>query len=135
MKAKFQITAKQANVITEKGVRAFVMERLLNSPFARAAVLNLDDKTVEIEIEGDRDQVRAFKEKLEKDVVERFGNPVISFSQVEEDASLEIPELMRSSQALLVGQLQKGIGVQLQILETLNNINQNLPERIAKALK
>ncbi|MFA4907800.1 MAG: hypothetical protein WC602_06010 [archaeon] len=46
MKGSFLITPDSENVITEKGVRAFVMERLLNSPFNKGAVFNIDKKTI-----------------------------------------------------------------------------------------
>lgn len=144
MKGHFFIKAKDANVITEKGVRAFVLESLLNSPFKRGAVFNVDEKTVEVQIEGDEAQIKKFKEKLEKEVIAKFGNPVINFTLFEEADLLEIPSLMRSSQALMVGQLQKGITVQLKILDKLDKLNaldelklelKKLPREIAKAIK
>lgn len=130
MKTSFLIKAKEPNTITEKGVRAFVMERLLNSSFDKGSVVNLNDKTVQVQIEGDEKEVRKFKEQLEKDVIAKFGNPVITFSDIEEITN-DIPNLLKSSQALMVGQLQKGISVQLDILSTLKNF----PEELAKILK
>ena len=67
-----------------------------------------------------------FKEKLEKEIIARFGNPIITFTGFAENRALEIPELMRSSQALIVGQLHKRITVQLKILGALKEIDQNL---------
>src|SRR3989344_99962 len=127
MKGSFLIVAKEKGIITEKGVRAFIMEGLLNSPFSRGSAFNLDEKTVKVQLEGDERQIREFIENLQKALVAQFGNPVISFAPFMEDSSLEIPELMRSSQALVVGQLQKGITVQLDILDTLKN----LPDKLA----
>ncbi|MFH1751476.1 MAG: hypothetical protein ABH821_00855 [archaeon] len=138
MKGSFLIKAEKENIVTEKGVRAFIIERLLNSPFARASAVNLDKKTVRVQLEGDEKQIKSFVESLEKDLVAQFGNPVISFTVFREDSSLEIPELMRSSQALMVGQLQKGIGVQLEIVEALKGMSReirSLPEELAKILK
>ena len=131
MKGSFLIKAKDANVITERGVRAFIIERLLNSPFSRGAVFNVDDRTIQVQLEGDEKQVNAFIQNLEKEIIARFGNPALSFTQFEENSALEVPELMRSSQALVVGQLQKGISVQLDILATLRM----LPAELAKAIK
>jgi acylphosphatase len=131
LKGSFCIKAEEENAITEKGVRAFIMERLLNSPFSKGSAVNVDAKTVQVQIEGDEKQVKAFMKKLEKEIVLQFGNPAISFTQFQEDNSLEIPDLMRSSQALVVGQLQKGINVQLDILSTLKQ----LPKELASALK
>lgn len=106
MKVSFLIKAKEENVITECGVRTFIMERLLNSPFAKASVSNLDNKTAQVLIEGDEKQVREFVQNLEREVIAQFGNPAVSFTQFQENPALEIPELMRSSQALVFGQLQ-----------------------------
>ncbi len=122
MRASFLIKAKEANVITEKGVRAFVMERLLNSPFEKGSVANLDDKTVQVRIEGDEKGIQKFKQQLERDMATKFGNPVISFSNIEQTAD-KIPTLLKSSHALVVGQLEKGIDVQLKILQSLESMN------------
>ncbi|MDD5148019.1 MAG: hypothetical protein PHH08_00975 [Candidatus ainarchaeum sp.] len=116
------IKAREKNVVPEKGVRAFIMERLLNSPFQKASVSNLDSKTVEIKLEGDERQIREFVQNLEKALIAEFGNPAISFTVFEENPALEVPELMRSSQALMVGQLQKGVNVQLEILTALKQM-------------
>ncbi len=152
MRGHFFIKAKQPNIITEKGVRAFITEKLLNSPFARGAAINIDDRVVEVQLEGDEQQIKKFKEQLEKEVTTKFGNPIVFFTEFKEDQRLEIPELMRSSQALMVGQLQKGINVQLKILDKLNTLDEiksgfkelkdelklelrSLPREIAKAIK
>ena len=105
-----------------------VVERTV---WIQAAAFNLDEKTVKVQLEGDERQIREFIENLQKALVAQFGNPVISFAPFMEDSSLEIPELMRSSQALVVGQLQKGITVQLDILDTLKN----LPDKLADVLE
>ncbi len=141
MNASFLIRAKEPNVITEKGVRVFVMERLLNSSFDKGSVVNLDDKTVQVRLEGDENEIRKFKELLEKEIIAKFGNPIIVFTQVQETTD-NVPVLLKSSQALMVGQLHKGINVQLEILDTLRNMRadtlttfRNLPEEIARALR
>jgi len=145
MKGGFFIKAKEGNAITEKGVKAFIMERLLNSPFKKGCALNIDDKTVRVELEGDEKQIKEFIKNLEKALIARLGNPAVSFTAFEENQALEIPALMRSSQALVVGQLEKGISVQLEILETLKNMGdtlknmgqsiKDLPREFTKALK
>lgn len=127
MKADFLIRAKEANSITEKGVRAFVMERLLNSSFEKGCVANLDDKTVHVQIEGDEKDIMKFKERLEKDMNAKFGNPTIVFSDIRQTTQ-SIPSLLKSSQALMVGQLEKGIDVQLKILHSLDSMHHELKE-------
>ena len=131
MRGSFLIISKDEKIITEKGLRAFVMEKLLNSSFSKGAVISVGEKTVEVRLEGDEKHIKEFKKELEKELLYKFGNPVIIFTEFKEDILLEIPKIMRASQALLVGQLSKGIGVQLQILDVL----EKLPERIAKAIK
>ena len=125
MKGSFLIVAKEKGIITEKGVRTFIMERLLNSPFSKGSVFNLDEMTVKVQLEGDERHIREFIENLQKALVGQFGNPTILLLPFNEDPLLEIPELMRSSQALMVGQLQKGISVQLDILDTLKDLKSN----------
>ncbi len=132
MKGSFLIKAEEKEVITEKGVRAFILERLLNSPFQKASVFNVDETTMQVQLEGDEKQIKEFKQKLEDAVIAQFGNPTISFTAFEENPALEIPDLMRSSQALMVGQLQKGIGVQLDILDALKKIPRQLAKIIAR---
>lgn len=105
------------------------MERLLNSSFGKGSVVNLDDKTVQVRIEGDEKDIRKFKEQLEKDVTAKVGNPVITFTDIQETGN-DIPDLLKSSQALMVGQLEKGIDVQLKILDSLNNMNHGLKEEM-----
>lgn len=129
VKAGFLIKASESDVITERGVRAFVMERLLNSPFEKGSVANLDDKTVEVLLEGDEKDIRKFKEKLEHDLTAKLGNPIIVFTDTQETGN-EIPNIMKSSQALMAGQLEKGIDVQLKILDSLNNMNHGLKEEM-----
>jgi len=125
VKGSFLIIAKEENVITQKGVRAFIMERLLNSPFSRGAVLNIDKKTVEVKLEGEEKQITAFILDLENALAAEFGNPTVSFSAFQENAILELPPLVHSSQSLVVGQLEKGIGVQLEILDTLKSLKES----------
>lgn len=128
MKGSFLIKAKDENIITDRGLRAFVMDYLLNSPFQRASVSNIDKKTVEVKLEGDEKQIKEFIQNLQKAVVSEFGNPTISFTPFGENPALEIPELMRASQALMVGQLQKGVNAQLQILGALKGMSSGLKE-------
>lgn len=114
------------------------MERLLNSSFEKGTAVNIDDKTVEVKIEGDKEEIIKFKAQLEKDMTAKFGNPVITFTDLREIAAVEIPSLVKSSQALVLGQLHKGIDVQLNILDTLKIMHQDLkslPKELAKAIK
>ena len=138
MKGKFRITAKEKDIITNKGVRAFIMESLLNSAIQKGKVLNIDERTVEVQLEGEKEKIQEFIKELKKELAELGRNPQILFSEFQEDLKLEIPGLMRSSQALTIGQLQKGISVQLEILNTLKQLPkaiEELPEKLAEKLK
>ena len=125
---------------------------MLNSAFSKGSVFNVDDKTVEVRLEGDEKQIKQFIEQLQKDVIVQFGNPMITFTPFKENPALEVPDLMKSGQALMVGQLDKGIGVQLHILNVLKGMNgelkgmkqefknvsqgiKNLPRELGKILK
>lgn len=55
-------------------MRLFIMEQLLNSGFEKGSAVNIDDKTTDVKIEGDKEEIIKFKEQLEKDVVAKFGN-------------------------------------------------------------
>ncbi|MFH1225512.1 MAG: hypothetical protein V1676_06950 [Candidatus Diapherotrites archaeon] len=137
MKGSFRILANEKNVITERGVRVFIMERLLNSPFERGTVLNIDEKTVEVRMEGTKKQILEFKAELEKELIAKYGNPVILFTPLQSNRALQLPALMRSGQALVLGQLSKGVDVQLKILETLTGQKTelgSLPERLGKVI-
>jgi len=138
MRASFLIKAKEEGVVTEKGLRVFVLERLLNSGMSKGTVEDIDRKTVQVRLEGDERQVRQFVEELKKAAIEEFGNPKIFFTALEENPGLEVPDIMRSSQALMVGQLHKGISVQLDILDTMKKLNKevtDLPQQLATALR
>lgn len=151
IKGKFLITTEKEGIITNKGIRAFVMEKILNSSLQKGTAINIDEKSVEIQLEGEREKIEAFVKKLKKELVENFGNPTIKFTEFKEDSMLEISEILRSSQALTIGQLQKGISVQLDILNALKDLNilkelpkkqaetlavlKELPERLAQKLK
>jgi len=130
MKASFLIKSKEEKVVTEKGLRAFVLEKLLNSGISKGTVENLDRKTVQVRLEGDESRVKQLVEELKKAVIAEFGNPKISFTQLEENPSLELPDLMRSSQALMLGQLHKGVSVQLDILKAQKGLMEEQKELV-----
>jgi len=132
VKGSFLIKAKKENIITEKGVRAFVVERLLNSSFSRGSVVNVDKKTVRVQLEGDEKKIKAFIQNLEKEITAEFGNPTITFTHFQENPALEIPSLIRASQALMVGQLEKGITIQFEILDSLKGMSKGLTSEISK---
>lgn len=129
-KIRFFIKANEKNIVTEKGVRAFILGKILNNPaFSKGAVINVDEKTVEVRLEGEESAIKDFLTNVKKEFFEKFENPLIKFSKTEK-IDFEIPDLMRTSQALIVGQLEKGITVQLEILQTLKQLPTALAEKI-----
>lgn len=63
---------------------------------------------------------------------------MIELAGFQKDDLIGIPKTSRSSQAVALNQLQKGIEVQFKILDTLKkqeNTLANLPQNIATALK
>ena len=73
MKGSFLIKAKDKKIITEKGIRAFVMDRMLNSPLTRGTAFNVDDKTVEVRVEGEEKHIKEFIAQLKKDMTAMRG--------------------------------------------------------------
>ncbi len=93
IRGSFLLKSKDERLITDKGLRALVMEKLLNSSFERAALINIDEKTVEVRLEGDAVQIKKFKQELEREFIAKFGNPIITFTEFKEDLLLEVPRI------------------------------------------
>lgn len=74
MKGSFLIIANENGTISGNGARVFVMERLLNSPMEKGDVLKIDDKTLEVRLEGTEKQIKEFMQGLEKDFIAKYGN-------------------------------------------------------------
>ena len=126
MKGFFLIKAKEKKIIQDKGIRAFVLEKILESSLEKGSAINLPDgKTVEVRLQGKKKSIENFIENLKKELIQKLGNPTVLFSEFHEN-ELEIPSLVRSSQALVVGQLSKGIQVNLQILNSFDKFNKKL---------
>ena len=126
LKGFFLIKAKEKKIIQDKGIRAFVLEKILESSLEKGSAINLPDgKTVEVRLQGKKKSIENFIENLKKELIQKLGNPTVLFSEFHEN-ELEIPSLVRSSQALVVGQLSKGIQVNLQILNSFDKFNKKL---------
>ncbi len=145
-KARFYIKDK----VQEVGYRVHIIQKILNSGLNGTA-LNLADGRVEVRLEGEKEQIIEFYEELKKvSTPELAGNP--GFYDLEFNADLNVPDSMRSSQALMLEQLSKGIvyiagmnesikgmsaciGGMDENIKGMNEKLDKLPERIAKELK
>jgi acylphosphatase len=148
-KARFFIKDK----VQEVGYRVHIMQKILNSDL-EGNVINLADGGVEVRLEGEKERIIEFYEELKKEKPELAKNP--HFIDLEFKADLLVPDSMRSSQALMLEQLGKGIvytaklfeetmGMRRELREGFSELGNkmdgvgdkidNLPERIAKALK
>ncbi len=127
-KARFYI---QDNV-QEVGYRSFVIEQILDSDLNGTA-RNLPDRRVEVLLEGEKEHILDFIERLKKEKPELAKNP--SLAGIEFNDSLIVPDIMKSSQALLCGQfskavihvigIEKGIG---ELKEGFGELNQEFRE-------
>jgi len=148
-KARYYIKDK----VQEVGYRVHIMDKILNSGLNGTAI-NLADGRVEVRLEGEKERIEEFYEELKKEKPELAENTEIY--DLEFNASLNVPDSMRSSQALMLEQLSKGIvyiaGMSRSIDgmgERIEGMDENikgmreeiwdgfdkLPERIAKELK
>ncbi|MFH1696398.1 MAG: hypothetical protein ABH854_00635 [Candidatus Diapherotrites archaeon] len=73
MKGSFLIKTEEKGVISGRGARVFIMERLLNSPMEKGDVLKVDDRTIEVRLEGTKEQIFTFKNELEKAFIAKYG--------------------------------------------------------------
>lgn len=134
-KARFFIKDK----VQEVGYRVHIMQKILNSDL-EGNVINLEDGRVEVRLEGEKERIIEFYEELKKEKPELAEN--LHFFDLEFKADLLVPDSMRSSQALMLEQLGKGIVYTAKLIEETMGMRrelregfERLPGRIAKALK
>ena len=126
VKARFYIEPKEAhNRVQHIGVRLILTEKLIHAGFTRGMVFNLPDGTVEIVVEGNREDIEAFhrqtREHLiawleagntDKDYLRRMsGNPGILVGDLEYKQNLRVLRLSLYSHSLEMNQLGKGVDV------------------------
>jgi acylphosphatase/archaellum component FlaC len=103
-KARFYIKDK----VQEVGYRVHIMQKILNSDLS-GTVINLADGRVEVRLEGEKERIEEFYEDLKSgnNKPEHAEKPELY--DLEFNAELMVPDSMRSSQALILEQLGKGI--------------------------
>ena len=103
-KARFYIKDK----VQEVGYRVHIMQKILNSDL-KGNVINLADGRVEVRLEGEKERIEEFYEELKKENSPELVAGKPEFYDLEFNADLMVPDSMRSSQALMLEQLTKGI--------------------------
>jgi len=149
-KARFYIKDK----VQEVGYRVHIIQKILNSGLNGTAI-NLADGRVEVRLEGEKERIEDFYEELKKEntpnlSLEKKALPKKQqYHDLEFNADLMVPDSMRSSQALMLEQLSKGIVYVAGMKESMAGMKEsmdemkgemregfkNLPKEIAKELK
>ncbi|MEA2076227.1 MAG: acylphosphatase [Euryarchaeota archaeon] len=141
-KARFYIKDKVQKV----GYRVHIIQKILNSGLNGTAI-NLADGRVEVRLEGEKERMIEFYEEFKKEKPELAKNS--EYQNLEFNADLMVPDSMRSSQALMLEQLSKGIVYVAGMKESMDGMKEsmdgmkgemregfkNLPKEIAKELK
>ena len=139
-KARFYVKDKVQDV----GYRVHIMQKILNSGLNGTAT-NLADGRVEVRLEGEKERIAEFYEDLKKENTPDLLTGKPELYDLEFNADLMVPDSMRSSQALMLEQLSKGIGYIAGMDGTIKGMDRSikgmdekldkLPARIAKELK
>ncbi len=130
-----------SNHVQDVGCRGLIISEMMFAGFEKGNAINLADGRVEVRIEGEENKIKEFVEELKKKLIAKYGNPVVRISEAEYAQDLEIFDLMKTSQAHLLTQFDKGIGVMKSMEGHLERIDKkldekfdSLPKRIASEL-
>ncbi|MBI1973324.1 acylphosphatase [Candidatus Micrarchaeota archaeon] len=109
--------------VHDVGYRVYIVGKILESPLEGTAV-NTQDGRVKVMLRGEKEHILQFYEELKKEKPELVENPTTS--KLEFSELLEVPDAMRSSQHLMLGQFSKGVGFLAKMNQNLTGVNQNL---------
>jgi acylphosphatase len=101
-KAVFYIKDKVQDV----GYRVWIMEKILNSKLEGTAQ-NMPDGSIQVLLEGEKEKIIQFYEKIRKEKPELVENPTAM--ELIFDETLDVPDALRSSQALQMDQFEKSV--------------------------
>jgi acylphosphatase len=120
-KVRFYIKDK----VQEVGYRVHIMQKILNSGL-NGTVINLADGRVEVRLEGEKEGIEEFYEELKDGNSPELvvGKP--GFYDLEFNADLMVPDSMRSSQALMLEQLSKGIVYVAGMKESVDGMKESV---------
>src|SRR3989344_9598654 len=113
--------------VQEVGYRAFVMERFLETNLKGGAV-NTPDGNVMVLMQGRREDIIAFVERLKRERPELAENPVLVGPNFDE--SLQIPDEVRLSHALEMNQFGKAVVYLAGIDKKLDNGFNSLGDKL-----
>jgi hypothetical protein len=123
VQARYIIHDKVINV----GLRIFLTSFIIDEGFEKGVARNVDGKTVESLVElGDRN-AEEFRKKIETAIHTRFeiSDPECDPKEIKVELAetsnpgWDIPDVMRSSQSLLLNQTGKGVNVMIQIRDEI----------------
>ncbi|MBI2530177.1 MAG: acylphosphatase [Candidatus Diapherotrites archaeon] len=118
-----------SNHVQDVGCRGFIISEMMFAGFENGNAINLSDGRVEVRIEGEENKIKSFVEELEIKMIAKYGNPVVRVSETEYSPDLGLHDLMKTSQAHLLTQFDKGIGVMKSMEGHLEGIDKKLDEK------
>lgn len=97
------------------------MEKILSFPDLKGGAFNRPDGRVEVKVEGKEEDIERLREETISEIGRKKDNLGIEgrVGEIEYDDSLEIPDAMRSSQSLQLGQMSKFVDVGLDMKTSL----------------
>jgi len=128
-----------SNKVIGVGLRIFITSFMMDSGFKKGVAKNIDEETVEVLIDLEHTDTEEFRKSLEIAIHTGFKSEdpkcIPEKIKVEltktNNPGWDIPELMFSSQSLLLSQTGKGVNVMIQIREAIKE----LPNKLADAIK
>ena len=115
--------------VQDVGCRGFIISEMMFAGFEKGNAMNLSDGRVEVRLEGEENKIKEFLEELKKKLIAKYGNPVVKISEVEDSPYLELQDLAKTSQAHLLAQFDKGVGVMKSMEKHLEKIDKKLDEK------
>jgi len=134
VQARYLISDKVINV----GLRVFLTSFMMDEGIKKGVAKNIDKKTVEMLVDLGNTDAEKFRKRLEKAIHRDFGSedPECDREKIKvrlaetSNPGWAIPNIMRSSQSLLLNQTGKGVNVMLRIEKGIND----LPVKLAKII-
>jgi acylphosphatase len=135
VQARYLISDKVINV----GLRVFLTSFMMDEGIKKGVARNIDKKTVEMLVDLGNTNAEEFHKKVETAIHTEFESADTGCDRGKINVKLaetsnpgwDIPDIMFSSQSLLLNQTGKGVNVMLRIEKGIND----LPEKLARAIK
>jgi len=146
VQARYLISDKVINV----GLRVFLTSFMMDEGFKKGVARNTDKKTVEMLVDLGNINAEKFRKRLETAIHTGFESTDSECDSGEIKVELaetsnpgwDIPDIMFSSQSLLLNQTGKGVNVMIQVKDEIVQVRDEikkgfdeLPEKLARAMK